>query len=159
MKKLIVAGAGFAALIAEPVLAADLVPTPPPAIYYYDWTGLYAGASVGLGSSFSSIDLAASSLNTSGLDPFGTGPQLTSAAQAAVPNLLATHPFGFIGGIQIGYNAELRSRWVIGFETDFSYTAIKGTDRQQGQATSLIPFGGATEFGKCDGGGRWRAKT
>ena len=118
MKKLIVAGAGFAALIAEPVLAADLVPTPPPAIYYYDWTGLYAGASVGLGSSFSSIDLAASSLNTSGLDPFGDrASTYLGCPGRLVPNLLATHPFGFIGGIQIGYNAELRSRWVIGFET------------------------------------------
>jgi outer membrane immunogenic protein len=48
MKKFLLGSVGLAALIAGPVMAADMrVAPPPPPVAYYDWSGAYIGFNVG----------------------------------------------------------------------------------------------------------------
>ena len=47
MKKLVLAGAAVAALIAGPAMAADLPVKAPPIVPVYDWTGFYVGINGG----------------------------------------------------------------------------------------------------------------
>src|SRR3981189_3649365 len=48
MKKFLLGSVGLAAMLAGPAMAADMrLPPPPPAVAYYDWTGVYVGFGVG----------------------------------------------------------------------------------------------------------------
>jgi outer membrane immunogenic protein len=48
MKKFVLGSVALAAMVAGPAMAAELpVKAPPPAPTYYDWTGVYIGASIG----------------------------------------------------------------------------------------------------------------
>src|SRR5262245_18628648 len=48
MKRFVLGSVVLAAMIAGPAMAAELpVKAPPPAPTYYDWTGVYLGASIG----------------------------------------------------------------------------------------------------------------
>ena len=48
MNKLLIGTVALAAIAAGPAMAADMpVKAPPPVVSYYDWTGVYLGASVG----------------------------------------------------------------------------------------------------------------
>ncbi|RVD41485.1 porin family protein [Mesorhizobium sp. M4B.F.Ca.ET.019.03.1.1] len=96
----------------------------------YDWSGSYAGVDVGyaVGSS--------DHLVTSG------GGDLNSPID----------PNGFIGGIHIGLNREMASRFVLGAEADLMYTAVDGQ-------TAFGSGGGALGKGevKWSGSARLRA--
>jgi outer membrane immunogenic protein len=90
--------------------AADLPPARMPAavapVAYappvYNWTGFYIGGNIGGGFA-----------NSSWSDPFGGGNNTFNKN-------------GFIGGGQIGYNAQYN--WlVVGVEGDFDWTGLKGS--------------------------------
>jgi outer membrane immunogenic protein len=109
------------ALAAGAVHAADLPyrkadPVYAPALpAAFSWTGFYAGASVGGG--FSGTDAFNSYLGTS-----------DSKAD------------GVVGGLQVGYNYQVSSRFVVGIENDFMASGLK-TSRNGINEVSL-PFYG-----------------
>ena len=119
MKKLLLAGISFAALVAGPALAADLGrpvyrPVLAP-VAVYNWTGFYVGGNVGYVASRNSMSTVATPTPDV---VFGIPPGVTEGLAA-----LATGPLpsgntnGFIGGGQIGYNWQF-GNYVAGVETD-----------------------------------------
>jgi outer membrane immunogenic protein len=113
-------------------LAADLrVKAPvykaPVAAPAYNWTGFYVGASAGYG--WSDADLNLVSVGTLVAAP----PSFADASARATPPVLGTHPRGFVGGGQFGYNYQI-NRLVLGYEADFSFADIKGSDTRHGTA-------------------------
>ena len=126
-------------------IAADLsLPPRPyapyaPAYYHsavvYEWTGFYiglsAGGGFGLGGINNNITSAFCNITAAGCDPN----QASSAAVAAVPGGFdKTHPSGFIGGGQIGYNYQM-GWFVWGVEADFSGADINGSNSKTATAT------------------------
>ncbi len=110
MKKLVLASAAVAALLATPAMAADLPVKAPPIVAPapYNWTGFYVGGNLGYGTSTKHWnDIFA----TTGLE---TG------------WLVSTKPDGFLGGVQGGYNYQV-GRWVFGVEGQVSWTDMKGS--------------------------------
>jgi outer membrane immunogenic protein len=129
-------------------IAADLsLPPRPyapyaPAYYHsavvYEWTGFYVGLSAGggfgLGGIHNNVTSALCSVAFIGL---GCDlDQASSAAVAAVPGGFDTHPSGFIGGGQIGYNYQM-GWFVWGVEADFSGADISGSASKTVTATGL----------------------
>jgi outer membrane immunogenic protein len=112
--------AATAALMASPVLAAELPvkapPAPPPP--ECTWCGFYIGANVG-----GSWGRANSSFDAPGFPAFFTD---------------STHPDGVIGGGQLGYNWQ-SNNWVFGIETD-----IQGSGQRDSATLAAIatPLGG-----------------
>jgi outer membrane immunogenic protein len=112
ISRLFVGGCALAAgsvLCAGFASAADLPPAPRPAVApiayaprVYDWTGFYIGANAGGGFT-----------NSSWSDPFtGANNNFNNS--------------GFIGGGQIGYNAQFN--WlVVGIEGDFDWSGIRSS--------------------------------
>jgi high affinity Mn2+ porin len=81
-----------------PALAADIPLKAPRLQPVYDWTGLYFGAHAGFGRGHSNAVLSDPAIATT------------------------SHSFGGpIGGLQAGYNVQLPSRIVLGFEADVSF--------------------------------------
>jgi outer membrane immunogenic protein len=114
MRKAIVAGLAFGALLG-PAAAADLyVKAPPPAPCI--WCGFYIGANAGYGWSSDSETVAGSPIYANPLAPAGTVPSL-AAAVTGVGGSFGAKSDGFIGGGQAGYNWQFNSI-VAGFETD-----------------------------------------
>jgi outer membrane immunogenic protein len=110
-----------------------------PAYYHsavvYEWTGFYVGLSAGGGFGLGGVDNRVTSvfcnITAAGCDP----DQASSAAAAAVPaGLDKTHPSGFIGGGQIGYNYQM-GWFVWGVEADFSGADISGSNSKTVTAT------------------------
>ena len=117
MKRLLLAGLAFSALI-MPAMAADMplkaLPPPP------TWTGLYWGVNVGwIGSSQYSI-------TNTGTDT-GFGGLGTALNIGAIPGTIPVSHSGFIGGGQIGYNWQIDPSWVWGIEADFQGTTANGS--------------------------------
>jgi outer membrane immunogenic protein len=93
MKRLLLAGATIASLIATNAFAADLpakvyTKAPPPVVAVYNWTGFYVGGNVGYSWGRSRDDSTLA--NTAGTVLF---------ANSSSVNL-----DGIVGGGQIGYN-------------------------------------------------------
>jgi outer membrane immunogenic protein len=110
----VVLAAGAARAADLPYRKADPVYAPvlPEA---FSWTGFYAGANVGGG--FSGTDAFNSYLGTNG-----------------------GRADGAVGGLQLGYNYQVSSRFVVGIENDFMASGIK-TQHSGGNDVSL-PFYG-----------------
>lgn len=104
---------GLVLLVSSPVLAADLVPAPPPVETYVEpapvwtWSGLYVGGHVGY-TSFSQD--ATATANTG----------VFSAGETA-----AGDEDAFLGGLQVGYDHQW-GFWVLGGAFDYSWTGIDG---------------------------------
>jgi high affinity Mn2+ porin len=81
-----------------PAFAADIPLKAPRLAPIHDWTGLYFGAHAGFGRGHSDATL-------------------TDPAVATTSNFVG----GPIGGLQAGYNLQLPSRIVLGFEADVSF--------------------------------------
>jgi high affinity Mn2+ porin len=96
--KRVVAGLALGVLSLDGAAAADIPPKAPRIQQAYDWTGLYFGAHAGFGRGHSDATLIDPSVTTTG--NFFGGP---------------------IGGLQAGYNVQLPSRIVLGFEADVSF--------------------------------------
>ena len=96
--KRVLAGLALGVLSLDSAVAADIPLKAPRIQQIHDWTGLYFGAHAGFGRGDSSATLR---------DP----------AVAATTNTFG----GPIGGLQAGYNIQLPSRIVLGFEADVSF--------------------------------------
>jgi high affinity Mn2+ porin len=97
--KRILAGLALGVLSLDgPALAADIPLKAPRLQPVVDWTGLYFGAHAGFGRGHSNATLT---------DPFAS----TTSNSFGGP----------IGGLQAGYNVQLPSRIVLGFEADVSF--------------------------------------
>jgi outer membrane immunogenic protein len=136
---------GVLSVSSAAAIAADMsLPPRPyapyaPAYYHsavvYEWTGFYIGLSAGGGFGLGGIDNHVTSgfcnIVFVGCDP----DQASSAAVAAVPRGFdKTHPSGFIGGGQIGYNYQM-GWFVWGVEADFSGADISGSNSKTATAT------------------------
>src|SRR5450631_905943 len=119
MRKAIVAGLAFGALLG-PAAAADMyVKAAPPAPVYFSWTGCYIGGDVGG---------AWSSQNVSNTSP-------ANLFQAPVVGSVSES--GIIGGGYAGCNYQFSPAWVVGIEGDYSGTHLGGT----AVAPNLFPNG------------------
>jgi outer membrane immunogenic protein len=128
MKKFLIAGFAFGALIA-PAVAADMpLKAPPPAVRAYGWTGCYLGGSVG------GIWRRSDSTNISVVDR-GSGAGAAAAA-GAIPTSYSYGGSSWLGGGQLGCNYQA-SNWVFGVETDMSGTRL---DAGQTIDTNVPPF-------------------
>ena len=115
MKKLLLAGATVASLIATNAFAADLparvyTKAPPPLVDVYNWTGFYVGGNVGYSWGRSS----------------DTSTLTNTAGTVLFANSSAANLDGIVGGGQIGYNWQVQN-WVWGFEADIQGTDEKGS--------------------------------
>jgi high affinity Mn2+ porin len=97
--KRVLAGLALGVLSLDgPAFAADIPLKAPRREAVHDWTGLYFGAHAGFGRGFSNATL-------------------TDPSVATTSNFFG----GPIGGLQAGYNVQLPSRIVLGFEADVSF--------------------------------------
>jgi outer membrane immunogenic protein len=124
MKKLAIAIAAIA-LIGTPAFAADMavkmpVKAPPPVpAPIYSWTGWYVGGNVGGGWGHRDVTYAPN-------DPVA-GDLFTPGHSFETPRSPSFDVSGVIGGIQLGYNYQFNRNWLIGFETDFDWSGMKGS--------------------------------
>jgi outer membrane immunogenic protein len=128
MRRLLLASAaGCALLAAAPAGAADLTLAPAAAPIAvapaFTWSGWYVGANAGGGWKTGSVDRTCWS-------PGGIvfGPGCTQ-----FPKIGASGG-GFIGGGQLGINWQ-RGPWVLGLETDFQYSDLRGRNTLAGPFT------------------------
>jgi outer membrane immunogenic protein len=122
MKKAAIGIVAVAAMIGTPVLAADMaVKAPPPPVPVDSWTGFYIGANIGGGWSRQSVNYTPN-------DPMAI--DLFEAGGAPPPASFTSS--GLIGGIQIGYNRQVNSAWLVGIETDFDGSGIRGSGSTSG---------------------------
>src|SRR5271166_870016 len=123
--------------------AADFSPPVSKAVYAPTWTGFYVGGSAGYGWSNSEVDTAASTVFCGAvigcIAGGNTANVLSNTQVAAVPPALFTHPSGGMLGAQAGYNYQAGA-WVVGVETDLSWTNINGTDTQIGGPAAVVGF-------------------
>jgi outer membrane immunogenic protein len=121
MRKAAFGFVAVAAMIGTPALAADMpVKASPAPAPVYSWTGWYVGLNAGGGWQNTTIDNGVTSNS-------GIAFILFPALNGAIPQQFNTHPSGFIGGGQIGYNYQFAPNWVAGLEADFQGANIKGT--------------------------------
>jgi outer membrane immunogenic protein len=139
------AGAGLAADL--PSLKAPPPPViPPPPV----WTGFYAGMNAGYGGGVSTSASTVAvpvfdgiALQANALDPqrqlAGTGlvPGIAALANSGFTNL---NQSGFVGGVQVGYNYQWGSNFVLGVETDFQGATLRGTGSYAGAASDSIAW-------------------
>jgi outer membrane immunogenic protein len=103
--------------------AADLPrkapPAPPPPVY--SWTGFYVGGNIGGGWGSRDVSYSAN-------DPFSTA-MLTDPTSdpGFVPLPASFDTSGLIGGVQVGYNWQLNRNWLVGLETDFDWSGMRGS--------------------------------
>ncbi len=125
MKKLLISSAAIVSLGIASASAADLplIPQPPlfaPApvlVPIGNWTGWYIGGNVGYG--WSNANTTISSVAGA----------LAGVAIGAIPTNFLN---GAVGGFQLGYNYQLSPSWVVGAETDFSFSRVRGSEALTG---------------------------
>jgi outer membrane immunogenic protein len=100
--------------------AADLPVKAPvykaPSVVAPSWTGFYIGANAGGGWGNRSVGYAANDRASDFIFTVGGAPPATSFNTS-----------GAIGGLQLGYNWQFNRVWLIGVETDFDWSGIKGS--------------------------------
>ena len=108
--------------------AADLPRKAPthlaPSALVYSWTGFYVGLNVGYGWADPSTDIAGTDAVITGVG-VGGGSGFPSNGSFAASH--KAHLDGVIGGVQLGYNYQLSSQFVAGFETDIQLADQKGS--------------------------------
>ena len=119
MKKLIIACVTIAALLASPLMAADMPVKAPvlTALAVPSWTGFYAGANLGYGWGDRSPTITA------------TDPGTTAFIKAISSGWINPAPFGtsgVVGGFQFGYNFQFAPNWLVGIETDVQWSDMNG---------------------------------
>ncbi len=132
MKKLLLAGVSFAALIAGPAMAADLAAPVIVAAPVYSWTGGYIGINAG-GTWGGNNDVTITTIPVSsysgppikGVPAIGGAPAIadqTAAVASANGTVSVGNNRGFIGGGQAGYNWQFNA-FVAGVEADIQAVA------------------------------------
>jgi outer membrane immunogenic protein len=143
VKKLLIATAAFAALVASPALAADMgapvYKAPPPPAPVPSWTGFYIGVNAG-----GSIGQSPTT-DTGTFTIPGTGALLLS-------NESFTHaPKGGLAGGQIGYNWQVSPSMVLGLEVDSQWSGERDTATLMGCGNSSVGLfnAGGSGFTTC----------
>jgi outer membrane immunogenic protein len=126
------------ALIGTPAFAADMaVKAPPtaPAPVPYTWTGFYGGIEFGGGWSDEAVNyspndpLAAALLNgkigVPGNQPVASGYRISQSSA--------------VGGFEAGYNWQAGSNWLLGLETDFSFSGMSGRASSPSSVLQVFP--------------------
>jgi outer membrane immunogenic protein len=133
MKRFLIAIA--TALFVTPALAADLAAKAPPlaAPAPYSWTGFYVGGNIGYGwndpdVTFNPNDPVAQALTCGGV----------AGGTCAPPTSFNTN--GPLGGLQAGYNWQFNQYWLLGVETDFDWSRIKGAGASNFHLGGVPPF-------------------
>jgi outer membrane immunogenic protein len=133
MKRLLLAGVGLAAALAQTAFAADMPPgryMPPPRgpayVPFFSWSGFYVGMNAGYG--------------------FGNSSWTDTGTGASTGNFSVK---GALVGGTIGYNMQLGS-WVFGLEGDIDWSNITGS------TTSVICLGTCTTSNSWLGTARGR---
>jgi outer membrane immunogenic protein len=123
MKNFLTIGVALSALAPIGIAsAADMqVKAPPAPVPVYGWTGFYVGGNVGYGWQDPTVTFAGNDPSTICLLSANCGIVGATAAGPVSYNLN-----GVTGGIQAGYNWQVDPRWVLGAETDFNGSAIRG---------------------------------
>ena len=105
----------------------------------YNWTGFYVGGNAGYGWGKSGATLAPNDASST-LVSTTFGPQAPSFNTS-----------GALGGLQLGYNWQVGRNWLLGFETDFNFSDIKG----DGSANSSIIFAAITTATVAEESVKW----
>jgi outer membrane immunogenic protein len=141
MRKLPLAAAALVAL-ALPAKAADMpmlykAPVPVPTVY--GWTGWYVGAN--LGGVWSNDPVALGTSNAAFCPAPGCTAALATSLIAAQGSggSFGGNKTGLIGGGQFGYNWQLATTWVAGFETDFQGISGASSSVNGGASTIGLP--------------------
>jgi outer membrane immunogenic protein len=139
MKKLLLSGIAFAALVAGPATAADLarpvyrrpvmVAAP-----VYTWTGFYVGGNVGGSWGDARTDIAGSGTTVS----FPPPSLPITNAPATFADSQTQRLNGVIGGGQVGYNYQFNPRWVLGFEADIQGSGERGSNAFADPFSTLV---------------------
>ncbi|CAN5208956.1 porin family protein [soil metagenome] len=158
MKALLIAIA-VAAFGATGAQAADIAARPytkaPPIAPAINWSGFYAGVNVGYGWGSSATDNVAT--QTGCLNGLVAG--FCSFTNALVPGKVSYDQSGFIGGGQFGYNWQMSHSIVLGIETDFQGSAIRGSNSVSNTGVFVIPVSqSATASQKLDWFGTLRGR-
>src|SRR4029077_5814978 len=139
MKKTLSMIAAVAALVGTPALAADMAvkaPPPAPAAPVYGWTGFYIGVEAG-GAWGGRVSFAPND-PLSALVANGTG---GLPGEQPLVSRYSLNRNGPVGGFEIGYNWQAGSNFLIGLQTDISFSGVSGT----ASGTSVLTiFGGTT---------------
>jgi len=113
--------------------AADLPrkapgPPPPPA---YSWTGFYVGANVGGGWGDRDVSYSPN-------DPLMVF--LFTPGEGGAPPPASFRSSGVLGGVQAGYNWQFNPSWLVGIETDFDWSNVKGSASSVGVIETVAPY-------------------
>jgi outer membrane immunogenic protein len=109
-------------------MAVKAPPAPPPLAY--NWTGAYIGANIGGGWSDRNV-------NYSPNDPLAAA---LFGGAAGAPPAASLKDSGVLGGLQLGYNWRFNRNWLVGLETDFDWSGVKGSVSSGGVAGGVSPF-------------------
>jgi outer membrane immunogenic protein len=99
------------------------------------WSGVYVGANIGYGWDSGDPRLAMKPAPERAPPDFpvediqGIINDLNAAG--SFPTSLSPSAHGIVGGGQVGYNWQLPSDWVVGFEADLQASGIKGSETQR----------------------------
>jgi outer membrane immunogenic protein len=97
----------------------------------YNWTGFYIGGNVGGGWGSRDVSFA----------PNDPGTQFLFLSGAPPPSSFDIN--GVPGGLQLGYNWQFDRNWLLGVETDFNGSGLKGSTLSPGTlgiGPNLFPF-------------------
>jgi len=137
-----VAVAGFASVASAADMPMKAAPIVAP-VATYNWTGFYIGANVGGG-------WGSRNLNYSPNDPIAVGLfSFTAGTGGPAPSTSFTSS-GVLGGLQLGYNWQFNHNWLVGIETDFDWSGMKGTASSTG-----IQFNGDSIAATADEQIKW----
>jgi outer membrane immunogenic protein len=132
MRRLSIAAIAAASTVAfiQIASAADLPVKAPaaPVAVPYNWTGFYVGGNIGGGWRSRDVDYSPNDPYTTVAFPAGLAPPAVSFDTS-----------GVIGGLQLGYNWQFNHNWLLGVETDFDWSGIKGA-RSDVFATFGLPL-------------------
>jgi outer membrane immunogenic protein len=139
MKKFLLAGAAFGALIG-PAVGADVLEPVYRAPATFAWTGWYVGVNAGYtfnSQNVQTVSLRQFAATAAGADPLSNA--ITNLGNSTIP---ITND-GFIGGAQFGYNwqvAWLATSLVAGFEADIQGVSGKGSSSFESSVqAALLP--------------------
>ena len=137
MKRIIIGGLSVSALLIAASLssasAADMplkAPPPPPAPVY-NWTGAYIGVNIGGGWSDRNVSYSPN-------DPLAA--VLFAPPVNGAPPATSFKDSGVLGGLQLGYNWQFNPNWLVGLETDFDWSGMKGSASSSGALVGINPF-------------------
>ena len=142
MKHLVFGSVALLALTAAgPVAAADMpvrapvYKAPQAMVAAHNWTGFYVGGNVGYGwgdrtVTFTPNDVVLQNVTCGG----------TFGGTCAPPTSFDVN--GALGGLQAGYNWQFNQNWLLGIETDFDWSRIRGT----GTSNFILGFPAASNF-------------